>query len=106
MPGRIDNDIKNRFNSNLKKFKSFEEYLDSIDKNDDKDNYKHLIRNREFKKDPTPRRAAPRHVNMVKKEEGRTANLRSRDARRRRDLSSNCATRGKSNGVYYDTFAL
>ena len=32
MPGRIDNDIKNRFNASLRKYKSFDEYLESIDK--------------------------------------------------------------------------
>lgn len=32
MPGRIDNDIKNRFNASLRKYKTFDEYLESIDK--------------------------------------------------------------------------
>ena len=32
MPGRIDNDIKNRFNASLRKYKSFDEYLEYIDK--------------------------------------------------------------------------
>lgn len=32
MPGRIDNDIKNRFNASLRRFKTFDEYLESIDK--------------------------------------------------------------------------
>lgn len=36
MPGRIDNDIKNRFNASLKKYSTFDEYLESIDKKKDK----------------------------------------------------------------------
>ena len=35
MPGRIDNDIKNRFNACLKKFKTFDEYLESQEKKTD-----------------------------------------------------------------------
>ena len=36
MPGRIDNDIKNRFNASLKKFKTTDEYLESIEKKRDR----------------------------------------------------------------------
>jgi hypothetical protein len=36
MPGRIDNDIKNRFNASLRKFKTFDEYLEQIDRKRDK----------------------------------------------------------------------
>jgi len=32
MPGRIDNDIKNRFNASLRKYKTFEEYMEANDK--------------------------------------------------------------------------
>jgi hypothetical protein len=36
MPGRIDNDIKNRFNASLRKFKTFEGYLEAHDKKREK----------------------------------------------------------------------
>ena len=36
MPGRIDNDIKNRFNASLRKYKSFDEYFESINKKSSK----------------------------------------------------------------------
>ena len=58
MPGRIDNDIKNRFNASLKKFKNVDEYCEQTDKKihnrnaKDKSIYENL-RN----KSATPRRA-------------------------------------------------
>ena len=36
MPGRIDNDIKNRFNASLRKYKNFEQYIEAIDKKREK----------------------------------------------------------------------
>ena len=36
MPGRIDNDIKNRYNASLKKFKTDQEYLESIERKRDR----------------------------------------------------------------------
>jgi hypothetical protein len=44
MPGRIDNDIKNRFNASLRKYSSFEEYLESIDKKREKGQKKYYNR--------------------------------------------------------------
>ena len=44
MTGRIDNDIKNRFNASLRKYGSFEEYLESIDKKREKGNKKYYNR--------------------------------------------------------------
>ena len=44
MPGRIDNDIKNRFNASLRRFKTFDEYLESIDKKREKHSKKQYWR--------------------------------------------------------------
>ena len=44
MPGRIDNDIKNRFNASLRKFKTFEEYMEANDKKRDKSKKKYYWR--------------------------------------------------------------
>ena len=44
MPGRIDNDIKNRFNASLRKYSCFEEYLESIDKKREKGQKKYYNR--------------------------------------------------------------
>jgi hypothetical protein len=44
MPGRIDNDIKNRFNASLRKYKTFDEYLESIDKKREKHRKKYYCR--------------------------------------------------------------
>lgn len=44
MPGRIDNDIKNRFNASLRKYKTFEQYLEANDKKREKSKKKHYWR--------------------------------------------------------------
>ena len=44
MPGRIDNDIKNRFNASLRKYKTFDEYLEQIDKKKEKTKKKYFWR--------------------------------------------------------------
>lgn len=44
MPGRIDNDIKNRFNASLRKYKTFEEYLIANDKKREKSKKKYYWR--------------------------------------------------------------
>ena len=36
MPGRIDNDIKNRFNATLKKYETFEQYIEANDRKQEK----------------------------------------------------------------------
>ena len=41
MPGRIDNDIKNRFNASLRKYKTFEQYLEANDRKRDKSKKKY-----------------------------------------------------------------
>lgn len=44
MPGRIDNDIKNRFNASLRKYKTFDEYLEANDKKREKSKKKYYWR--------------------------------------------------------------
>ena len=44
MAGRIDNDIKNRFNASLRNYKTFDEYLEQIDKNKEKTKKKYFWR--------------------------------------------------------------
>ena len=44
MPGRIDNDIKNRFNASLRKYKTFEQYLEANDRKREKSKKKHYWR--------------------------------------------------------------
>ncbi len=44
MPGRIDNDIKNRFNASLRKYKTFEEYMEANDKKREKSKKKYYWR--------------------------------------------------------------
>lgn len=44
MPGRIDNDIKNRFNASLRKYKSFEEYMEANDRKREKSKKKYYWR--------------------------------------------------------------
>lgn len=44
MPGRIDNDIKNRFNASLRKYKTFEQYLEANDRKREKSKKKYYWR--------------------------------------------------------------
>ena len=44
MPGRIDNDIKNRFNASLRKYKTFEDYLEAHDRKREKAKKKYYWR--------------------------------------------------------------
>lgn len=44
MPGRIDNDIKNRFNASLRKYTTFEEYMEANDKKREKNKKKYYWR--------------------------------------------------------------
>lgn len=44
MPGRIDNDIKNRYNASLKKYKTFDEYLEANDRKREKQKKKYYWR--------------------------------------------------------------
>lgn len=44
MPGRIDNDIKNRFNASLRKYKTFDEYIEANDKKREKSKKKYYWR--------------------------------------------------------------
>lgn len=44
MPGRIDNDIKNRFNASLRKYSSFEQYLEANDRKRERQKKKYYWR--------------------------------------------------------------
>ena len=44
MPGRIDNDIKNRFNASLRKYESFEQYVEANDRKREKSKKKYYWR--------------------------------------------------------------
>jgi hypothetical protein len=44
MPGRIDNDIKNRFNASLRKYKTFEQYVEANDRKREKSKKKYYWR--------------------------------------------------------------
>ena len=43
MPGRIDNYIKNRFNASLRKYKTFEQYLEANDRKREKSKKKYKV---------------------------------------------------------------
>ena len=44
MPGRIDNDIKNRFNASLRKYKTFDQYVEANDRKREKSKKKYYWR--------------------------------------------------------------
>ena len=49
MPGRIDNDIKNRFNASLRKYRTFEQYVEAIDKKREKSKKKYYWKHYDLK---------------------------------------------------------
>lgn len=85
MPGRIDNDIKNRFNASLRKYKTFDEYLESIDKKRERHQKKYYWRQnyelRSTKKEDSEliQEEAPIEEEPPKVEEKKQPRTRQRD---------------------------